>query len=54
MPPAVKRQKPQAGQGAEKLWRVRLGPEPDRAGTEKLRDQAKQKLTITGMIVTVP
>lgn len=42
------------GQGAEKLWRVRLGPEPDRAGTEKLRDQAKQKLTITGMIVTVP
>jgi len=42
------------GQGAEKLWRVRLGPEPDRAGSEKLRDQAKQKLTITGMIVTVP
>lgn len=42
------------GQGADKLWRVRLGPEPDRAGSEKLRDQAKQKLTITGMIVTVP
>ncbi len=42
------------GQGAEKLWRVRLGPEPDRAGSEKLRDQARQKLTITGMIVTVP
>lgn len=42
------------GQGAEKLWRVRLGPEPDRAGTEKLRDQARQKLTISGMIVTVP
>lgn len=42
------------GQGAEKLWRVRLGPEPDRAGSEKLRDQAKQKLTISGMIVTVP
>ncbi|HSX60972.1 MAG TPA: SPOR domain-containing protein [Tahibacter sp.] len=42
------------GQGGEKLWRVRLGPEPDRAGSEKLRDQAKQKLAITGMIVTVP
>ncbi len=42
------------GQGAEKLWRVRLGPEPDRAGSEKLRDQARQKLTISGMIVTVP
>lgn len=42
------------GQGADKLWRVRLGPEPDRAGSEKLRDQARQKLTITGMIVTVP
>lgn len=42
------------GQGADKLWRVRLGPEPDRAGSEKLRDQAMQKLTITGMIVTVP
>lgn len=42
------------GSGAEKLWRVRLGPEPDRAGSEKLRDQVKQKLSITGMIVTVP
>ncbi|WP_257389015.1 SPOR domain-containing protein [Tahibacter caeni] len=42
------------GQGGEKLWRVRLGPEPDRAGSEKLREQARQKLTITGMIVTVP
>ncbi|GMV28668.1 MAG: hypothetical protein AMXMBFR59_07930 [Rhodanobacteraceae bacterium] len=42
------------GQGADKLWRVRLGPEPDRASSEKLRDQARQKLTITGMIVTVP
>jgi DedD protein len=42
------------GQGAEKLWRVRLGPEADRAGSEKLREQARQKLTINGMIVTVP
>lgn len=42
------------GQGAEKLWRVRLGPEPDRAGSEKLRDQARQKLAVSGMIVTVP
>lgn len=42
------------GQGAEKLWRVRLGPEPDRAGSEKLRDQARQKLAVAGMIVTVP
>jgi DedD protein len=42
------------GQGTEKLWRVRLGPEPDRAGSEKLRDQAKQKLAVAGMIVTVP
>lgn len=42
------------GQGAEKLWRVRLGPEPDRAASEKLRDQARQKLAVSGMIVTVP
>lgn len=42
------------GAGAEKLWRVRLGPEPDRAGSEKLRDQVKQKLAISGMIVTLP
>ncbi|UXI66957.1 SPOR domain-containing protein [Tahibacter amnicola] len=42
------------GQGAEKLWRVRVGPEADRGNTEKLRDAVKQKLTIAGMIVTVP
>jgi DedD protein len=43
-----------SGQGDEKLWRVRVGPEIDRASSEKLRDQVKQKLTIAGMIVSVP
>lgn len=42
------------GQGAEKLWRVRVGPESDRANTEKVRDAVKAKLAITGMIVTLP
>lgn len=42
------------GQGAEKLWRVRVGPETDRANTEKVRDAVKAKLSVTGMIVTLP
>lgn len=42
------------GQGAEKLWRVRVGPEADRANTEKVRDAVKAKLSVTGMVVTLP
>jgi len=34
------------------LWRVRAGPEVDRAAAEKLRGSIKDKLKIDGMIVT--
>lgn len=40
------------GQGAERLWRVRVGPETDRGNAEKLRDQLRQKLALNGTIVT--
>lgn len=40
------------GQGTEKLWRVRVGPEVVRANAERLRDQLKQKLALNGTIVT--
>ena len=36
------------------LWRVRVGPEVDRANAEKLRDRVKDKLKLDGMIVTQP
>ena len=42
------------GQGAEKLWRVRVGPESDRANSEKTRDAVKAKLSVAGMVVTLP
>jgi len=34
------------------LWRVRAGPEVDRAAAEKLRAGIKDKLKLDGMIVT--
>lgn len=34
------------------LWRVRAGPETDRANAEKLRDRIKEKLKVDGLIVT--
>jgi DedD protein len=36
------------------LWRVRAGPETDRANADKLRDRIKEKLKLDGMIVTQP
>ncbi len=36
------------------LWRVRAGPEIDRANAEKLRDRIKEKLKLDGLIVTQP
>lgn len=36
------------------LWRVRAGPEIDRANAEKLRDRIKEKLKLEGMIVAQP
>jgi DedD protein len=36
------------------LWRVRAGPEVDRAAAEKLRGGIKDKLKLDGMIVTQP
>lgn len=34
------------------LWRVRAGPEVDRANADKLRERIKDKLRMDGMIVT--
>lgn len=34
------------------LWRVRAGPETDRANADKLRSRIKEKLKLDGMIVT--
>lgn len=36
------------------LWRVRAGPETDRANADKLRERIKDKLKVEGMIVTQP
>ncbi len=36
------------------LWRVRAGPETDRANAEKLRDRIREKLKIDGLIVSEP
>ncbi|MEO8458892.1 MAG: SPOR domain-containing protein [Dokdonella sp.] len=38
----------------QKLWRVRAGPETERANAEKLRDRIRDKLRFTGVIVTQP
>ena len=42
------------GQGDARLWRVRVGPEADRAGAEKTRDAVKSKLALSGTVVTQP
>ena len=36
------------------LWRVRAGPELDRARANKVRDELKAKLQLDGMVVTHP
>ena len=36
------------------LWRVRAGPETDRANADKLRARIKDKLKVDGMLVTQP
>ncbi len=38
----------------KQLWRVRVGPQTQRADAERLRDQVKAKLGIAGNIVGVP
>ena len=40
--------------GGRRLWRVRVGPQTQRADAERLRDQVKAKLGLAGNIVTVP
>lgn len=36
------------------LWRVRAGPEADRANAEALRGRIKEKLKVDGLVVTQP
>ncbi len=36
------------------LWRVRAGPEIERANADKLRDRIKEKLKVGGLVVTQP
>ncbi len=38
----------------KKLWRVRAGPQTQRADAQRLREQIKSKLNIDGNIVSVP
>jgi cell division septation protein DedD len=40
--------------GGKRLWRVRAGPQTQRADAERLRDQIKTRLGLAGNIVTVP
>ena len=40
--------------GGKQLWRVRAGPQTQRADAERIRDQIKTKLGIAGNIVPVP
>jgi len=40
--------------GGKQLWRVRAGPQTQRADAEHIRDQIKAKLGIAGNIVPVP
>ena len=40
--------------GGKQLWRVRAGPQTQRAYAERIRDQIKAKLGIAGNIVPVP
>lgn len=43
-----------SGAGDQALWRVRAGPEADRAVADKLRASLKQKLQLDGILVTQP
>jgi DedD protein len=36
------------------LWRVRVGPQTQRADAEKVRDRVKARLKLAGVVVTVP
>ncbi|WP_426702768.1 SPOR domain-containing protein [Rhodanobacter sp. Col0626] len=40
--------------GGKKLWRVRAGPQTQRADAQRVRDQVKAKLGIGGNVVSVP
>lgn len=40
--------------GGKRLWRVRVGPQTQRADAERLRDQLKTQLGLAGNVVTVP
>jgi DedD protein len=40
--------------GGKQLWRVRAGPQTQRADADRIRDQIKAKLGIAGNIVSVP
>jgi cell division septation protein DedD len=40
--------------GGRKLWRVRAGPQTQRADAQRVRDQIKAKLGVDGNIVAVP
>jgi len=43
-----------SGSAEQALWRVRAGPEADRANADKLRASLKQKLQLDGIVVTQP
>jgi cell division septation protein DedD len=36
------------------LWRVRAGPQTQRADAERVRDQIKARLGMAGNVVSVP
>ena len=40
--------------GGKRLWRVRAGPQTQRADAERVRDQIKAKFGISGNVVSVP
>ena len=40
--------------GGKKLWRVRAGPQTQRADAERIHDQIKARLGINGNVVSVP
>jgi cell division septation protein DedD len=40
--------------GGKKLWRVRAGPQTQRADAQRVHDQVKARLGIDGNVVSVP
>ncbi|MEO8780067.1 MAG: SPOR domain-containing protein, partial [Rhodanobacter sp.] len=40
--------------GGKTLWRVRAGPQTQRADAQRVHDQIKAKLGINGNVVSVP